>query len=142
MSQVTLEQVGTALGALTNLTTLSFSASGSLQGLEHLRVMEQLRKLLSLVDLSLLFCDDSDEREGEDKARLDMLQLSALTNLTRLQVDDITDVGFGDVAASVVALSLTRLQELSVYSMSLLSWGFLPVVARLISHRASHDWPA
>jgi hypothetical protein len=111
LSRELCQMLGAALGALTNLTSLVFTSDGCLTRLRHVQLLQQLRKLPSLVELSLGCIGPRVECVGEDGGAVGMLQLSTLTGLTSLQVLDYATGELDDVVAAAVALSLTRLQE-------------------------------
>jgi hypothetical protein len=87
----------------------------SLQLCAHLTALSRLQKLM-------LDC-------GGVAIRSDALQLAALTSLTQLSLCGA--VGVDDVAASVLALRLTRLQHLQLENCGLHSAAALPSIATL-----------
>jgi hypothetical protein len=68
-------------------------------------------------------------RDAGITSRSDALQLAALTSLT--QLDLVGAVGVDDVAATVLALRLTRLQDLRLTNCGLRSAAALPAIATL-----------
>jgi hypothetical protein len=63
------------------------------------------------------------------RSRADALQLTALTNLTKLVVSDAW--GVDDTAVTALAVRLTNLQELRLMRCKLCSSTVLPVIASL-----------
>jgi hypothetical protein len=114
LSQAKLQETGTVLGALTKLTSLTFSTVGKVDSLPRMQLVQQLKKLPSLVELSLSFEVDWIIDVDRNLDACGMLQLSTLTGLTKLKVADYVGAGLNDFVASAVAVSLTRLQELAL----------------------------
>lgn len=133
LSQPELREFGAVIGTITTLTALCFSAVGHASHLQHIGLLQQLRKLPSLVELNL---DLNSPRVGDGDPFVQdysMLQLSELTGLTQLTVEDS---GLDDIVAAAVALSLTRLEELTLGSSSMVTWAALPVIAGLTGLRS------
>jgi hypothetical protein len=106
------------LAAATSLTHLYIQgpiASEGLQLCAHLAALSQLQ-ILAMHNAGVA-------------SRSDALQLAALTSLTHLALDGA--VGVDDVAASVLALRLTRLRELRLTNCGLRSAAALPSIATL-----------
>jgi hypothetical protein len=106
------------LAAASSLTTLIIEGPivpGGLQLCEHLTALARLEKLTM--------------HNAGVARRTYAVHLAALTSLTRLDLQSA--VGVDDVAASVLALRLTRLQDLRLISCGLRSAAALPSIASL-----------
>jgi hypothetical protein len=106
------------LAAASSLTTLIIEGPivpGGLQLCEHLTALARLQRLTI--------------HNAGVASRTDALYLAALTSLTRLNLQGA--VGVDDVAASVLALRLTRLQDLRLECCGLRSAVALPSIAGL-----------
>jgi hypothetical protein len=106
------------LAAATSLTHLVIQGPFVHEGLQlgaHLTALSRLQ-MLDLDDVGIA-------------SRSDALQLAALTSLTKLSLS--AAVGVDDAAVSVLALRLTRLQELRLTHCGLRSAAALPSIATL-----------
>jgi hypothetical protein len=128
------QKICTALGGLTNLTSLVYRGTElwASNKLYNVQLLQHLSKLPLLVDVELFVNMPVVDESVVDAEPSSMLQLSALTSLTRLSVD-VCDLD--DVAATAVAVNLTRLQQLDL-SSGMLNYAALPAIAQLTGLRS------
>jgi hypothetical protein len=111
-----------SLALLQSLAAATSVKELSTRGIAHesVQLCAHLAKLTQLQALTLA-------RVGARRA--DLLQLTALTNLTKLHLYPVN--ALGDIAASALVLSLKGLQELEITNCSLRSAAAVPSIATL-----------
>jgi hypothetical protein len=135
------QQICTAIGQLTQLTSLTFATPEGLCFEQRGELLQQLCRLPWLVDAALFLptrlMGSHVMGDGVMVADLSsMMRLSALTGLTSLKLYLGYETELPDDVAAAVALNLTRLQQLDLWNSRLQSWGPLSAVAQLTGLRS------